>query len=410
MSSSGGVLSIDRQTRDETAFEKFRAEHFLLIASLFLVALSSVMFYMRQDLPGFSQWWDETLIVGLVLFALSFFLDPLIALWTRWSTVAADSGLQRRRGGVPARYLPFPAGGRAVGLITSADTILPDEWDRSGPKLAQGFGYERVTIKQTRVFFRYFMCLTFSNKPSPVNQTCSKPISLKGQAVHVGIDEDGEDYYLDTAGHSGMIVAGLPGSGKTVFLRRLAKTFALNPANHIVVFDGKGTRDFEDLAAENLTVFSGTPDTNEEINAQFSHLVEELKARARSSVIPGRVIVIVDECQGFTPVKGLTSAEKQAREKSLNALRDFVARGRSLGFFTILATQKPDSDTIPTALRDNCALRACGRLRTLEAEKMVLGESLGRAQHLEVGQMIFDDAKAETHLLIKVAQIPKDTR
>ena len=121
---------------------------------------------------------------------------------------------------------------------------------RSGPKLAQGFGYERVTIKQTRVFFRYFMCLTFSNKPSPVNQTCSKPTSLKGQAVHVGIDEDGEDYHLDTAGHSGMIVAGLPGSGKTIFLRRLAKTFALNPANHIIVFDGKGTRDFEDLAAD----------------------------------------------------------------------------------------------------------------------------------------------------------------
>ena len=406
MSSSGGVLSIDRQTRDETAIDKLIAQHRIFFISLLVIVLAGLMLYMRQDLPEFGKWWKQTLIVGFMLSMVSAVFDSSIAVWTRWPIVAADSGLRRSRGGGPARYLAFPVGRGAIKLITSADTILPDEWDRSGPKLARGFGYDRVTIKHSR----YFVFLTFSNKPSPIDQTCLKQISLKDQAVHVGIDEDGKDRYLDTAGHSGMIVAGLPGSGKTVFLRRLATTFALNPANYVVVFDGKGTRDFEDLAADNLTVFSGTPDTNEEVNAQLSHLVEELETRAPSSVIPGRVIVIVDECQGFSPVKGLNPAEKQAREKSLNALKDFVARGRSLGFFTILATQKPDADTIPTALRDNCGLRACGRLRTLEAEKMVLGESLGRAQHLEVGQMILDDAKAETHLLIKVAQIPKDTR
>lgn len=404
--SSGGVLSIDRQTRDETAIDKLVAQHRIFFISLLVIVLAGLMFYMRQDLPEFGKWWNQTLIVGFMLSMVSAVFDSSIAVWTRWPIVAADSGLRRSRGGVPARYLAFPVGRGAIKLITSADTILPDEWDRSGPKLAQGFAYDRVTIKHSR----YFVFLTFSNKPSPVDRTCLKQISLEDQAVHVGIDEDGKDRYLDTSGHSGMIVAGLPGSGKTIFLRRLAKTFALNPANHIVVFDGKGTRDFEDLAAENLTVFSGTPDTNEEINAQLSHLVEELKARASSSVIPGRIVVIVDEFQGFVPVKGLTTAEKQVREKSIKALKDFVARGRSLGFFTILATQKPDADTIPTALRDNCGLRACGRLRTPEAEKMVLGESLGRAQHLEVGQMILDDAKAETHLLIKVAQIPKDTR
>ena len=406
MSSSGGVLSIDRQTRDETAIDKLIAQHRIFFISLLVIVLAGLMLYMRQDLPEFGKWWKQTLIVGFMLSMVSAVFDSSIAVWTRWPIVAADSGLRRSRGGVPARYLAFPVGRGAIKLITSADTILPDEWDRSGPKLSRGFGYDRVTIKHSR----YFVFLTFSNKPSPIDQTCLKPISLKDQAVHVGIDEDGKDRYLDTSGHSGMIVAGLPGSGKTIFLRRLATTFALNPANHVIVFDGKGTRDFEDLAADNLIVFSGTPDTNEEINAQLSHLVQELEARASSSVIPGRIILIVDECQGFAPVKGLTPAEKQVREKSIKALKDFVARGRSLGFFTILATQKPDADTLPTVLRDNCALRACGHLRTLEAEKMVLGESLGRAQHLEVGQMILDDAKAETHLLIKVAQIPKDTR
>ena len=192
-------------------------------------------------------------------------------------------------------------------------------------------------------------------------------------------------------------------AGKTVFLRRLVKSFALNPANRVVVFDGKGTDDFGDLRAKNVSVLSGTPDTNAKISTQLEHLEQELERRASSGSARGRVVVVVDECQGFVPVKGLTVEEKKAREKSIKALKDFVARGRSLGFFVVLATQKPDSDTLPTVLRDNCGLRACGRVRTVEAEKMVLGESLGRAQSLAVGQMIFDDG---THHFVKVAQEP----
>lgn len=396
---SGQVVSVDRQTRDETASERFIAKHRLLMVSLLVGALSALLFYAKTDLPELGNWWGHAFAVALVLFALSWLIDPLLGVWTRWEIVSADAGLRRSRGGVPARWVVYPAGWRSVGLIVSADTIMPDEWDRSAQRIAQAFGYERATVSHSR----RRVILTFTNAPLAIDGDCVKQIELKQQVIHVGIDDKGKDYVLDTAGHSGMVVAGIPGSGKTVFLRRLVKSFALNPANRVVVFDGKGTDDFGDLRAKNVSVLSGTPDTNAKISTQLEHLEKELERRASAGSARGRVVVVVDECQGFVPVKGLTAEEKKSRETSIKVLKDLVARGRSLGFFVVLATQKPDAETLPTVLRDNCGLRACGRVRTTEAEKMVLGESLGRAPSLAVGQMIFDDGN---HHLVKVAREP----
>lgn len=396
---SGQVVSVDRQTRDETASERFIAKHRLLMVSLLVGALSALLFYAKTDLPELGNWWGHAFAVALVLFVLSWLIDPLLGVWTRWEIVSADAGLRRSRGGVPARWVVYPAGWRSVGLIVSADTIMPDEWDRSAQRIAQAFGYERATVSHSR----RRVILTFTNAPLAIDGDCVKQIELKQQVIHVGIDDKGKDYVLDTAGHSGMVVAGIPGSGKTVFLRRLVKSFALNPANRVVVFDGKGTDDFGDLRAKNVSVLSGTPDTNAKISTQLEHLEKELERRASSGSARGRVVVVVDECQGFVPARGLTAEEKKAREASIKVLKDLVARGRSLGFFVVLATQKPDAETLPTVLRDNCGLRACGRVRTTEAEKMVLGESLGRAQSLAVGQMIFDDGN---HHLVKVAREP----
>lgn len=399
---SNRVLTVDHQARDESGAERFAANHTTLIMSLLLALAAALLFYVKTDLPQLGQWWEKVALGAGTVFIVSFVIDPLIAVWRRWEVVAADAGLRRSRGGVPARWLVYPAGFRAVGLVVSADTFLRDEWEKSLPALAQGFGYERVNMQHSRRKVR----LLFTNRPSPIDGDCVKALDLDGQRVHVGINENGADYYLDTDGHSGMVVAGIPGSGKTVFLRRLVKTFARDSRNQVIVFDGKGTHDFEDLAAKNVAVYSGTPDTNQVINDRLGDLEALLKERA-SQLQPnqGRIVLIVDECQGYIPVAGLTSEEKKQREKATKALKDFVARGRSLGFFTVLATQKPDSITLPTALRDTCGLRACGRVRTLEAEKMALGDSPGLAQTLHVGQMIIDDGR--TLERVKVAQEPE---
>lgn len=396
----GGVLSIDPHARDESAADRVLATHRLLLLALAVGAFAGLLYWAQGDVPELSGMWRWGAVGAFALLVLAVVLDPVLAVWSRWHIVSADAGLRRSRGGVPARWVAYPAGFRSVGLVVSPDTISAEDWDAAAPALAQGFGYDRAKIDHSR----RRVVLRFMNGSSPVDGECVAPVAINGQAVHIGIDEQGRDFWLDTAGHSGVIVAGLPGSGKTVMLRRLVKGFASNPANEVVVFDGKGTDDFGDLVARNVAVFSGTPDTDETIVEELERLGRLLQERAGGARGDGRVVVVVDECQGYTPTKGLTTEEKQARERSAKVLKDLVARGRSLGFLTVLATQKPDADTLPTVLRDNCGLRCSGRLRTSEGEKMVLGDSPGIVQALGVGQMVFDDSRART--LVKVAREP----
>lgn len=404
MSRGGGVLSIDPQARDESSIDRVLATHRLGFLSLAVGVLAGVLYWAQGDMSAFGNAWRWAAVVAGALLVLAVVFDPVLAVWNRWHIVSADAGLRRSRGGVPARWVAYPAGFRSVGLVVSPDTISAEDWDAAAPALAQGFGYDRAKIDHSR----RRVVLTFSRGASPVDGDCLAPVELREQAVRVGVDEQGRDYWLDTSGHSGVIVAGLPGSGKTVFLRRLVQSFALNADNRVAVFDGKGTDDFGDLAARNVRVFSGTPDTDETIVEELERLGQYLQERAGGARGVGRVVVVVDECQGYTPTKGLTTEEKQARERSAKVLKDLVARGRSLGFLTVLATQKPDGDTLPTVLRDNCGLRCSGRLRTSEGEKMVLGDSPGIVQTLGVGQMVFDDSKERT--LVKVAREPEPAR
>lgn len=400
MNRGGGVVSIDSQARDESGLDRALSTHRLLSISLALGALAVFIYWAKETIPELAGLWKWVAGVAAIIFLLSWVIDPLLAVWSRWRVVAADAGLRRSRGGVPARWIVFPAGFRSVGLVVSPDTFSAQEWEEAAPSLAQGFGYERAKVSCSR----RRVALTFTNAVAPIDKPYTAPLDLKNDAVHMGIDENGKAYYLETAGHSGLIVAGIPGSGKTVALRRLVQSFALDSANKVVVFDGKGTQDFNDLTRENIKVFSGIPDTSTAIVEELERLSLQLQERAANGDNPGRVVVVVDECQGYIPAKGLTGEEKEAREKAVKVLKDLVARGRSLGFLTVLATQKPDATTLPTVLRDNCGLRACGRLRTSEGEKMVLGDAFGIAQALTVGQMVFDDSRRR--VLVKIGRQP----
>lgn len=396
---SSSVIAVDRY-QDESALDRLVKSHRLAIVSVFLGALSGFLCYIKID--GFTEYWPWLALAAVAVLILSALIDPLLAVWSRWPIVAADVGLIGRRGGVPARWAIYPAGWRSVALVVSPGSILPEEWEKRAPGLARGFGYERAVLTQDRKRVR----LLFTNEASPLDCNYSRPLALDNQKILIGVDESGSDYWLDTSGHSGMMVAGLPGSGKTVFLDRTAQTFAEDPENLIAIFDGKGTNDFAHLAAENVWVFSGTPGSNLSILdalERLTALMEERKKKAEAGeVLPGRIVIFVDECHGFfATAKGLNKEEKQARERATKILRDFIALGRSLGFFTVLATQKPDAESLPTVVRDNAGLRVSGGLRTSEAEKMILGENLGLTRSLAVGQMVIDDGK--NIAIVKVA-------
>lgn len=402
MSRPSSVTAVT-QAKDETAGQRFFAQHRLAIISLLLGTLSALLFYIEKEvsaLDPLGSWWDELAIIAVVIFILSFFIDPALAVWGRWGIVAADAGLLGRRGGVPARWFVFP-GWRKVWLLTSRDSILSQDWDTAKIPLAQGLGYDRVLMKPAGKK----LLLTFTNGRNLFDHDVKRPLSLKDEAVLVGVDETGKDFWLDTDGHSGMVVGGIPGSGKTVFLRRLAQTFATNPKNKVLIFDGKRSRDFLGDASENISVFSGSPDRDPAVLIALRGVEAELHTRTEMGVVPGRLVVIVDESQTYLDASGTSGDEKKALEEASRILKSLVALGRALGIFVVLSTQKPDAASMPTRLRDNAGLRACARLRTSDGVKMVLGEPNEVALHLLPGQMLIDSGR-DTPTLVKVALEP----
>ena len=60
-------------------------------------------------------------------------------------------------------------------------------------------------------------------------------------------------------------------------------------------------------------------------------------------------------------------------------MRDLVARGRAAGVIVCAATQKPGSDTVPTALRDLFGFRLALRCNTPQASDTILGQGWATA-------------------------------
>src|SRR5699024_779399 len=84
-----------------------------------------------------------------------------------------------------------------------------------------------------------------------------------------------------------------------------------------------------------------------------------------SSEHPAEVIVM-DEVQNWTDSTGDSKEVKAQKQRIVSLLTNIAKKGRSAGFTLIASTQKPDSQSLPSALRDVCTRRISFRLTTRE--------------------------------------------
>lgn len=211
--------------------------------------------------------------------------------------------------------------------------------------------------------------------------------------VACAINEIGEPTDLGFKGNAGMLVAGMPGSGKTAGVTSFLLPLALSDDVALSVIDCKGGADWENYA-EAADEYLSDSDTLEGLTAirdTIAKLKDEMVARIstqkadlgnsnfwnnplearRAHDYPFRLLVI-DECQELFITT--TDKEKKALLSEIGTLLTSITkRGRSAGICVIYITQKPTADSIPTGIRDNCALRIAFRLSTTQAEEAVLG-------------------------------------
>jgi S-DNA-T family DNA segregation ATPase FtsK/SpoIIIE len=187
------------------------------------------------------------------------------------------------------------------------------------------------------------------------------------------------------------LTGALPGAGKTVALRNQTLAAALDPRAELWVFELKGTGDLEPLEKVAARYASGADD--ETIEAAFHALRDLRKECARrakaikglpKSVCPDNkvtpqlasrknlglhpLVCPIDECQELFshPVWG-----KEAGELAEKVIK----LGRALGIHLLLATQRPDKNSLPTGVSANVGTRFCLRVMGQLENDMILGTS-----------------------------------
>lgn len=209
----------------------------------------------------------------------------------------------------------------------------------------------------------------------------------KGMTVPIAYTEENEQRAISFSGVAGMVVAGIPGSGKSALINTLVTPMCADDRVAVSIIDGKGGSDLQTF--EPYCDYFNNQDQDfdevirflEEKQEVMRHRIKTNKERTGSSnfwhtpLTPEHraEIIVIDECQNFFETAGEPKEIKTKKERITALVRDLVKKGRSAGMCTILVTQKPDSQAVPTSIRDLCSRRICFRVTTPEMTTMILG-------------------------------------
>lgn len=266
-----------------------------------------------------------------------------------------------------------------------------EQWMKSVPALRAGFKAAGMNADSLRVSETSSgdVRLVFDDV-DPFQQT--PPVAVYDAEKfrsRLGITQHGEDAWITWAGSSGMVVGGVPGSGKTASM--LPVFAAMRDEVELHVFDGKAGYDLHPLRH-----IAATYDNSGDVSAPLETVrrldrLRVLRAEAlyekaginnfwnapaavrrKLGMVP--VVLVLDEVQTWTDTSGLSKDEKAVAEEITALVRSLIQKGRSAGIVTILTTQKPDATTIPTKIRDNASLKLSFRVSTVEQAVTILGK------------------------------------
>lgn len=211
--------------------------------------------------------------------------------------------------------------------------------------------------------------------------------------IWLGRDEHGTDRWLDLKNISGVVLGGQPGGGKSQAITSWLCQLAPSPAVQFATLDGKGAGEFDDLAPRAWITagdsVDGALDVLEQLAAlmydrlrvirEFTGGVKSIWSVGVSAAWP-LMFTVLDETQQFLDMPAAKARGKDDEKtcaRMVTLASDLVRKGRSVGFCTLLSTQKPTSDSLPSSISSNCALSMAFSLRTLDAAKAALGQDIG---------------------------------
>ncbi|MFZ5918364.1 MAG: DNA translocase FtsK [Chloroflexota bacterium] len=208
-------------------------------------------------------------------------------------------------------------------------------------------------------------------------------LDLQNRLPHVppdtailGLDESGRPLLLRLPSPevAHVLIAGTTGSGKTVLMRSLMLSLAMNnpPRNlQMLLLDPKG---------HGFAPLSGLPHllrpvvgSAAESLVLLAELVHEMERRDRAGIVRPRIVVGIDELADLALVGG------KAMERFLTRL---AQRGREAGIHLVACTQKPTAAVVGSLVKANFPARLVGAVVCPEDAKVATGLSGTGAERL----------------------------
>ncbi|TVT02573.1 cell division protein FtsK [Amycolatopsis bartoniae] len=213
------------------------------------------------------------------------------------------------------------------------------------------------------------------------------------QSVPFGTDQRGRPVGVDLM-FANMVIGAMPRMGKTFSLRVLVLAAALDPWVELVLWELKGTGDlgmFERVAHEYGS--GADDDTLEGAMNSLRRLYKELERRSKTitriakenralcpenKVTPQLsrnrklglhpIFAAIDECQELF-------SHEDYKDEAKKLAEGIIKRGPAMGIILVLATQRPDAQSLPPGVSANAGLRFCLRVMGQVENDMVLGTS-----------------------------------
>lgn len=216
-----------------------------------------------------------------------------------------------------------------------------------------------------------------------------------GIKVYNAIDINNEIIPTTLNELAGVLIGGIPGSGKSAFLITLCSALIERDLIDLTIIDLKGTATdwnaFEGLAKvmqleTDYTTGESNLDEILETVTDFANGTEErMKEFTEKTgstnfwhepVTPQNKIrmIVLDECQEVFDDRGASNDDKYYMDKIKKQCTRIVKKHRSLGGIAVFATQRPSQNSVPLDIRQNCGLRVAFKLTEESAESLTLGE------------------------------------
>lgn len=203
--------------------------------------------------------------------------------------------------------------------------------------------------------------------------------------IEMGVLESGEVWRQPLLENS-WVVGGVPGAGKSVALNVLLARLAGRDDVQLVLVDCKEGLEFGPWRAR-ATAMAGSP---EEALPILEDLVDHMRRRLRwmgsvgtrrmadygHSVEHPMYVLVVDEVAELWS-GGVDKATAQALVASVSKL---VRLGRASSVVCVLATQKPTSDALPSAISANAPSKLAARCTTPQQVTAIFGEAIPKGQ------------------------------